>query len=316
MSGFIKPDISALGIQRFTVIGAGFIGKSVIRNLLAKGKDVRVLDRHACPTEFSRKATWIMGNFHDQAALVHALHGATVAYHLVSSTVPGDLHADMALELNQNVVGSLRFFEACQAAGVKRVVFASSSSVYGLQDNLPINETAPTNPISAHGIHKLAVEKYLLLAHHLHGIDARILRIANPYGPEQSIRGRQGFVAIAIGNLLRNTPVALRDTGRLIRDFIFIDDLAEGLVLSGLLSDLPPIINIGTGTGYSLRDVVNLMGDLIGRQVETIPLDSRMNDIPISILDIGLARTTMSFKPSVQLRDGLSKTLTHHGFRC
>lgn len=300
-------------MEHIAVIGAGFIGKAVIRNLLLKGYHIRVLDRHACPDEFAHIVTWVTGNFHDKNALGRVLQGVSVAYHLVSSTVPGDQHVDVAMELNENVVGALRFVDACLVAGVKRIVFASSASVYGLQDRLPIIESAATNPISAHGIHKLTIEKYLLLAQHLHGIEVRIARIANPYGPEQSVMGRQGFIAIAIGCILSETPLSLRDTGRLIRDFIYIDDLAEALGLCGTLDDLPSIINIGSGKGYSLRDIVDLMEQLIGRQIATVSMESRAVDIPISVLDIGLAHSAISFKHATVLREGLGKTFLHHG---
>ena len=302
-----------INTQCIAVIGAGFIGKAVIRNLLSKEYDIRVLDRHPCPDEFAQKVTWVTGNFHDKHALGEVLQGTSVVYHLVSSTVPGDQHVDVAMELNENVVGALRFVDACLLAGVKRIVFASSASVYGLQDMLPIIESAGTNPISAHGIHKLTIEKYLLLAKHLHGIDVRIARIANPYGPEQSVMGRQGFIAIAIGCILSDTPLSLRDKGRSIRDFIYIEDLAEALGLCGTLDDLPSIINIGSGKGYSLRDVVDLMEQLIGRQIVTVTTESRVVDIPISVLDIVLAHSAMAFKPSTLLREGLRKTLLHHG---
>lgn len=301
--------------KRYSVIGAGFIGKSVIRNLLLKGCDVSVLDRHECPDEFLQKVTWITGSFYDQRELSLALEGATVAYHLVSSTVPGDQHVDVAKELNENVVGSLHFIDSCLAAGVKRIVYASSSSVYGLQDHLPINESAPTNPISPHGIHKLTTEKFLLLAQHMHSIEVRIARIANPYGPEQSVFGRQGFVAIAIGSVIRGVPLSLRDNGCSIRDFIYIDDLAEALGLCGSMDGLPSIINIGAGRGYSLREVVELMGQLVGRKIATISTESRVVDIPISVLDVSLARSTMSFLPFTALRAGISKTLHYHGVK-
>lgn len=302
-----------LGKRRIAVIGAGFIGKSVIRNLLLKGNDVVVLDRHICPDEFSGRVSWVTGNFHDKNSLDSVLIGATVAYHLVASTVPGDEHMDVAVELNENVVGTLFFINACLAAGIKRIVFASSASVYGMQRHLPIKESATTNPISTHGIHKLTVEKFLLFASHLHGIEIRILRIANPYGPEQSLWGRQGFIAIAIGNICRNLPVALRDNGRAIRDFIFIDDLAEALALGGLLDNLPTVINVGTGIGCSLREVVDAIGQLLGRPVETISSDARPVDIPASVLNIGLASSKMGFSPMIGLSSGLRITLVSHG---
>jgi len=303
------------GGKRFAVIGAGFIGQALIRNFLKQGIGVSVLDRHVCPNEFADKVNWVAGDFQDQHALSAALQGVSVAYHLVSSTVPGDQHVDVAKELQENVVGSLHFIDGCLAAGVKRIVFASSSSVYGVQEHFPINESATTNPVSAHGIHKLTLEKFLLLANHLHGIEVRILRIANPYGPGQSILGRQGFVAIAIGSILQNTPLTLRDMGRMVRDFVYIDDLAEALVRAGLLDGLPPIMNIGAGNGYTLREVLGVMGQLVGCEVKTLEAEARSVDIPVSVMDIGLACAQMGFTPTIGLREGLAKTLLSHGFR-
>lgn len=301
--------------KRFSVIGAGFIGKALIRNFLKQAIDVSVLDRNNCPDEFKGKVTWIMGDFQDRHSLGMALRDVSVAYHLVSSTVPGDQHVDVAKELQENVVGSLHFIDCCLASGVKRIVFASSSSVYGVQKHFPINELAPTNPVSTHGIHKLTLEKFLLLANHLHGIDVRILRIANPYGPGQSILGRQGFVAIAVGCLLQNSPLTLRDMGRMVRDFIYIDDLAEALAIAGLLDNLPPIMNIGAGRGYTLSDVIDVIEQLVGRQLEIISAEARNVDIPVSVMDIGLAHSLMKFTPIIELRDGIAKTLQSHGFQ-
>lgn len=312
---FDGVELKPINKQRYAVIGAGFIGKSLIRNLLANGHEISVLDRHACPAEFADKVNWITGNFHDQNALALALQDVAIVYHLVSTTVPGDQNVDVAKELNENVVGSLHLVAACVAAGVKRIVFASSSSVYGKQEQFPISELAQTNPISAHGIHKLTVEKFLLLAKHFNGIDVRILRIANPYGPEQSILGRQGFVAIVIGNILRGLPLTLSDNGQLIRDFIYIEDLAEALVLGGSLDGLPSIINIGAGKGYTLRDVVDVIAQLIGRPVETTATERRIVDIPVSVLDIALAHSVLGFVPKTGLQEGIEKTLRAHGFQ-
>jgi UDP-glucose 4-epimerase len=301
--------------QYLSVIGGGFLGKSLIRNLLMKGHDISVLDRNICPEEFIDKVDWIVGNFNDQSVLSRVLQNASVAYHLVSSTVPGDEHVDVGMELQENVVGSLHFIDTCITVGVKRIVFASSASVYGIQSQIPINEFAVTNPVSTHGIHKLMLEKFLLLANHLHGIDVRILRIANPYGPGQSTLGRQGFVAIVIGNLLRGTPLTLRDMGRVVRDFIYIEDVVEALSLGGLLNDLPAIMNVGSGKGYSLREIVDVIEQFIGYPVEVVSADARSVDIPASILDTSLAHSSMDFTPSIGLQEGIARTLQSNGFQ-
>lgn len=300
--------------QVFAVLGAGFIGRAVIRNLLLKSKTVRVLDRNSCPSEFLSNTKWIKGVFEDKRALRDLLDGVSVAYHLVSSTVPGDQHVDAARELHDNVVTTLQFISVCLEVGVKRIVFASSASVYGVQELIPIKESASTNPISTHGINKLAIEKFLLLAKYHHDIEVQILRISNPYGPGQSISGRQGFIGMTIGHILRNSPVLLRNQGLAIRDYIYIDDLAEAFALAGELIDSPSVMNVGSGRGHSLRDVINIFSLLLNKSIATNNIISRSVDIPSSILNIELSQAFFASSHRTNLREGLIKTLNFHGF--
>jgi UDP-glucose 4-epimerase len=157
------------------------------------------------------------------------------------------------------------------------------------------------------------IEKYLLLASYKNNIDVRILRIANPYGPGQNIYGRQGFIAMAIGKILNGLPLTLSNNGKVIRDFIYIDDVAEILSLCGTLDNLPPVINVGSQAGHSLKEVVNTISELLKFEVLTESTKSRNFDIPSSILNIDLMKEATLFSPTISLVDGLSRTLLHHG---
>jgi len=296
------------------VVGAGFIGKNLIRFLLALGCEVRVLDRNSCPPEFASRLQWVCADFRDCAALSPLLAGADVVYHLVSSTVPGDLHVDIAGELHENVVGTLGLLDLCLENGAKRLVFLSSSSVYGLQKRTPIDEHAETWPISCHGVHKLAIEKYLWIARQQRGLDVRVLRLANPYGPGQDIHGRQGFVAIAIGRLLRDEPIVLRDGATTVRDFIYVDDAVNAIVAAGILDDVPFLVNVGSGEGRSLLGVVRVISEVSGRRPVLRHEPSRGNEIPVSILDCTLAHQCLGLTLKVPFRLGIEKTLAHLGF--
>jgi UDP-glucose 4-epimerase len=299
--------------KHIAVIGAGFLGKPLIRKLIEAGHVLHVLDRNDCPDEFTHKLNWVKGNYHDHVALSSVLTDSEIAYHLISSTVPGDQHIDVAREVHENVLGALNFIKACTVLGVKRVVYASSASVYGVQDHFPVAESASTWPISAHGIHKLAVEKFFWLAHHERKLDVRILRIANPYGPGQSIKGRQGFVAIAIGCLLRGETLILRNNGNIIRDFIYVEDVATSLVATGIIESLPLILNIGAGQGCSLRQIAELIENLSGRSIKVENAPSQSIDIPVSVLNNELAKESLGFLPEIKLRDGLEMTLSANG---
>lgn len=284
---------------------------NLIGHLLARGLEVSVIDHNSCPSELRDQVLWIQGDFTDEALLREVLADADVAYHLVSTTVPGDDQIGMIAELSDNIFGTIRFIDICISLRVPRIVFVSSSSVYGLQEHTPIAETAVTNPISSHGIHKLTIEKYLLLYRFDHDIDVRIVRLSNPFGPGQNLHGRQGFVAIAIGKIITSEPILLRAGGTPIRDFIFIDDVSRALVLAGVAEHVPPVLNLGTGEGQSLRAVVQTLEDLLGRRLSTADGPLRKSDIPTSVLDVSLIRGSVGFAPTISLRQGLESTLRH-----
>jgi UDP-glucose 4-epimerase len=294
---------------RFAVCGAGFIGKNLVQRLLVDGYSVNVLDHKAAPGDLSESTNWIKGDFRAAADVRRTLEGAEVAYHLVSTTVPGDDHVSLLQELADNISATTQFLSICGEMGVRRIVFVSSASVYGLQTAMPIPETAETNPISSHGIHKLTLEKYLLLHRFHQGTDVRILRLSNPYGPGQSLVGRQGFVAIAIGKMLAGEPLPVRGASSTIRDFIYIADVCDALVSAAVADAPPPVVNIGTGTGQTLAEVLAELGEHVGRPVATVGAPLRRTDIPESVLDIGLARRTFGFRPRVSMSEGLELTL-------
>ena len=295
------------------VLGAGFIGLNLVRRLAGAGAEVAVLDHNEVPAELSGRVRWVSGEFADPKAVEQVLEGADVAFHLISSTVPGDEHVEVSRELSDNIFATLGFLEVCERLAVPRVVFASSSSVYGQQASVPIAETAVTDPISSHGIQKLAIEKYLLLHRFHRGLDVRIARLSNPFGPGQRLYGRQGFIALTIGHLLNNEPILLRDGGRPIRDFLYIDDVTEALDRLARQEDAPSVVNVGSGTGYSLRQMVAMIEEAIQRPIGCIPGEPRRADITISILDVTLAATGIGFRSAVPLRTGLLRTLHHYG---
>ncbi|HXO65183.1 MAG TPA: NAD-dependent epimerase/dehydratase family protein [Steroidobacteraceae bacterium] len=295
------------------VLGAGFIGLNLVQRLVHAGVTVAVLDHNEAPAELAGRVRWVRGEFADPIAAEQVIAGADVAFHLISSTVPGDEDVDVSRELSDNIFATLRFLEVCRRLAVPRVVFASSSSVYGLQARVPIAETAVTDPISSHGIQKLAIEKYLLLHRFHHGLDVRIARLSNPFGPGQRLYGRQGFVALTIGHLLSDEPILLRDGGRPVRDFLYIDDVSEALDRLASQHEAPSVVNIGSGVGHSLQDVVAMIEQAIERPIRSVPGELRRADIPVSILDVTRAAAEIGFRATTPMRSGLMRTLRHYG---
>ncbi len=293
---------------KILILGAGFIGMSFIRKSLQFPARVVVLDRKPIPSDLVGKVSWITGDFRDLTALSRALKDVDTVFHFISSTVPGD-QMNIALEVEQNIFQTLQLLDACVSMSVRQIIFTSSASVYGIHTQLPIAEDDSTNPISAHGIHKLMIEKYLLLYKHVHGLQCKILRLSNPYGIGQNIDGRQGFIAIAIGKILKQQPVFLRGDGSTVRDFVGIDDVCEAIRLAATVLNEHDLFNVGSGHGISLTQVVNLLENLVGRQIPVVYTETRSIDIPQSVLDISRATKALGFVPKSSLELGLEQTI-------
>jgi UDP-glucose 4-epimerase len=181
---FWVTEMSLRGVSCIVLGGGGFIGANLCRRLASSGLRVRAFGRRCLFPEALDGVEWYQGNFSDAAALAAAMETYDVVFHLVHATTPHSANLDMAADVQQNVMSSLALMDISRNLGVKRVVFVSSGgTVYGPAAQIPTPETAPTEPITAYGISKLAIEKYFALYQRLYGLDYRILRVANPFGP-------------------------------------------------------------------------------------------------------------------------------------
>jgi UDP-glucose 4-epimerase len=297
--------------MRLSILGAGFIGLNFIRSSASKEFDITVLDRNLCPLDLMSQVNWIQGDFFSEDILTSAIKNSEIVFHFISTTVPGD-DVDEASELGLNVGQTLALLKLCVKEKVKRVIFISSASVYGIQLTTPISELAPTNPISSHGISKLTIEKYLEFYNYHYGLDCKILRLSNPYGPGQDIKGRQGFVAIAIGKILSDEKLIVRGDGTIVRDYIYIDDVSSALKELSFTSSNQSLFNIGSGIGHSLNDVVKKLSVLIGKPILVEYGANRFVDITSSVLDISRARHVLRYENYYTFDQGLLLTLKHH----
>ena len=297
--------------MRIAVLGAGFIGKSLLRSWFGSANQVSVLDRNPCPDEFRHSVQWNQGSFENSDDVLRTIARADIVFHLVSSTVPADL-VDENKEIMGNVVQSINLFRYCVQERVGRLIFVSSASVYGVSRELPIAETAATDPISSHGIHKLTIEKYASLYQYKHGLDCKIARLSNPYGWGQNPFGRQGFVSIVIGKLLAGEPVSILGDGNAIRDYIYIGDVVRACHLLAETSSAETIFNIGSGIGIAVNEVLAEVQGFVNVPIELRYTDSRKNDIDASVLNIARARQHLGFEPHVKFHDGLKATLSSY----
>jgi UDP-glucose 4-epimerase len=141
------------------------------------------------------------------------------------------------------------------------------------------------------------------------------MRLSNPYGPGQSVTGRQGFVAIVIGKILAGETVTIRGDGSTLRDYIYIDDVCEAIHLMGTIQTGETVFNVGSGQGHTLNQIISIFGELTGKPVQVEYGDSRFVDIPASVLDISKEKAIFGKSADISLSDGLAMTLRFHGIR-
>ena len=303
-------SVDLCGTSCVVLGGGGFIGTSLCRALARQGAHVRGFGRRRSYPEALADIPWMTGDFDDRAALAHAVEGMEVVFHLVGHSTPESSNLDPVGDLQASAVASLHLLDLCRASGIQKVVFVSSGgTVYGIPARVPIPEAATTDPICAYGISKLAVEKYLQLYRHLYGLNYTVLRVANPFGPFQDPTRRQGVVAALLERALSGQRIEVWGDGRVVRDFVFIDDVVEALIMVLGYAGPHHVFNVGSGVGRSILDVVSD----IERALECAPIaldhkPGRAADVPVNVLDISLIGRELNWRPATSWQEGLRRT--------
>jgi UDP-glucose 4-epimerase len=289
--------------------GTGFIGKHLVSKLVSRSNDIRVLALDSPDGCISTSVEYIRGNYHNESEVRAALRDIQVVYHLAATTIPGTSNDVIQYDAQTNLIGSLNLIQAAAEAGVKRFVFTSSGgSIYGITDSIPISEDHPINPITAHGVSKLAVEKYLEIYRHRFGMDYRIARGGNPFGEDQDPSRGQGFIAYALGKLAMGEEIVIWGNGDVVRDFFYVGDFADALCL--LLDDQANyrVYNVGSGEGKSLNKMLVLIESVTGRKPDVRYEPSRLADVPYNCLNIQRIKDAMGWFPRTPILEGLERT--------
>jgi UDP-glucose 4-epimerase len=290
--------------------GGGFIGTNLCRRLASSGAKVRAFGRRRMFPRALATVEWHQGDFSDTAALAAAIEGHDIVFHLVHATTPYPASLDAAADLQQNVASTLALLDISRSLDVKRIVFVSSGGIiYGRAMQFPTPETAPTDPITAYGISKLAIEKYLSLYEYLHGLEFRVLRVANPFGPFQVPTKNQGVIAALISGALEGKSVEIWGDGSVVRDYVFIDDVIDSMEAAAADRSDMRIFNIGTGQGRSLSEVVAAIEHQLNRKLDITWKQRRPMDVPASIVSVGRARDILGWVPKTSFETGLERTV-------
>jgi len=296
--------------------GAGFIGSNVVRALLDRGDDVRVLDNfstgnRANLAEIAGGLQLVEGELRSYERVHNAVRGVEVVFHLGAlGSVPRSVQ-DPLTSSAVNVEGTLNVLLAARDESVRRVVFASSSSIYGNQDELPLRETMAPDPISPYGVAKLAAERYCVSFSRVYpSFETVVLRYFNVFGPRQDPRSQYAAVVpLFLTAIAAGEPVTIFDDGEQSRDFTYVDNVvAANLLAADAGGASGQIFNISAGAPSSVNELAEATGHLLGRDVERRYLPPRPGDLRNSWADVSKARDVLGYETSVSLEDGLQRT--------
>lgn len=294
---------------------AGFIGSNLAL-YLAKTTDnkITLLDRKrelfSIPEIVNNKSITIYESIFDEnTEFDQVLQGQDIVYHLVSTTVPGTSNLQIPQELSANVVATAKMLEACVRCGVKKVIFLSSGgTVYGREMQCPLHENTPTYPINSYGVQKITIEKLLYLYNYLYGLDYRVVRLANPYGPYQNPNGILGAATMFTYKALKKEEIIVYGDGSVVRDYIYIDDVIRAMANIVEKDSKYKIFNLGSGYGTSIQQLINVIGSTLGVDLKIKYLPERNVDVPVNYLDISRYENTFGKLNPISLEEGIRKT--------
>jgi UDP-glucose 4-epimerase len=240
--------------------------------------------------------------------LPNLLADADDLIYCVGSASPTEAEVDPARDISTVLPPLVRVLDLLRLHPSTRLTFLSSGgTVYGDVTELPISEQAPTRPISSYGCLKLACENYIHMYAQLHDVDARILRVANPYGPTQDASAGQGLVARLFGNAMSGEAVVLFGGGKAVRDYLHVDDLACAIAGSLGIDRLQAVLNVGSGVGHSSLEVVQLVAKVTGVSFDIRLHPPRGYDVHANVLDVSLAKGALGYTTRA-LEEGLRDT--------
>jgi UDP-glucose 4-epimerase len=294
--------------------GAGFIGSNVAEALVRRGDRVRVLD-NLCTGKRGNLAAagdveLVEGDLRDPQAVARAVAGVEGVFHEAAlRSVPRSVD-DPTSTNDVNVGGTLTLLMGCRQAGVRRVVYASSSSAYGDDPTLPKVETLPANPISPYAVAKLAAEHYCRTFARLYGLETVSLRYFNVFGPRQDPDSKYSAVIPRFleQGLLRE-PLEVHGDGLQSRDFTYIDNVVLGNLLAMDAAGVSgEVFNVACGSQHSLLDIAGAIGAFLGRTLERRHTASRAGDVRHTKADITKAERLLGYRPTVPFEQGMRRT--------
>jgi UDP-glucose 4-epimerase len=298
--------------------GGGFIGSHLVERLCRDGHRVRVLDNFATGrrenlAHLTDRIELIEGDIRSFEQVRGAMGGADRVFHFAAlPSVPRSVQDPLASN-ESNITGTLNVLLAARDEGVRRVVFASSSSVYGANSELPKREEMPARPVAPYAVAKLGAEGYCRAFFEVYGLETVSLRFFNVFGPRQDPRSEYAAVIPSfIAALLEGRPPVLYGDGEQSRDFTYVDNAVEASLLAAAAPGVAgETFNVACGERTTLYQLLGILGELSGRAAEAKYVAPRPGDVKHSLADISLARLKLGYEAKVDVRRGLELTYRH-----
>ena len=294
--------------------GGGFIGSNLVRGLLERGDTVRVLDNFATGNRDNLDGVdveVVEGELRSYERVHNAVRGAEVVFHLGAlGSVPRSVQDPLTTSA-VNVEGTLNVLLAARDEGVRRVVYASSSSVYGSAATLPAQEASPVDPISPYGVAKLAAERYCVSFSRVYeSFETVVLRYFNVFGPRQSPHSQYAAVVpLFLTAIAAGEPLTIFGDGEQSRDFTYVENVVEANLRAAEAERANGrIFNVAAGSPRSVNTLVETISELLGKPAERRFEPPRAGDLRDSYADISAAREILGWEPAVDFEDGLRRT--------
>lgn len=291
--------------------GNGFLGSHVADALARRGHAVAAFDRFGAePPQFTHPGVEpVAGEFLNLADIRAAVRAKEIVLHFLSTTDPATAEGDPTLDIRTNLLSSVELFEVCADEGVGRVVFASTGgAIYGDQPQRTFRETDLTLPVSPYAIGKQAIEGYLRYFRRKRGLESVAFRISNPYGPRQNPRKRQGVIPIFLRQLAKGLPVTVYGDGSMVRDYLYVEDMAEMIADAVSLGCRDELYNLGSGEGTSVSELLDHIAAATGLVPEVTHRENPSTFVDHVTLDTSRFTAEFGERPMTSLVEGIGRT--------